>query len=120
MFRVEDATDLHRIAIGLNSNRGSLTEQLEVLGITPEDIETSGLVLEQTPGDTQCHHANSRHYDIIHDEAAIEQLVRILVESGREDHRFKKQMKRAAEAAQMIGCHATKSDDSACQCQVIP
>ncbi|MCC5786070.1 MAG: hypothetical protein JJU33_05155 [Phycisphaerales bacterium] len=118
VFKVENADDFYRVAIGLNSGRGSLKEQLEILGITPGDIEASGLALEQTPGDTDCLHANARHYDIIHDDAAIERLVRRLVDQGRLDHRYKKQMERAAQSALAIGCRATESTLPQCQCEI--
>lgn len=117
VFRVEDAIDLYRVAIGLNSGRGSLAEQLELLGITSSDLESAGVTVEQTPGDTSCLHANARHYDLIHDDAAIERLVRRLIEDGRQDHRYKKQMKLAAETALAIGCRATDSELPNCECQ---
>lgn len=117
VFRVENAVDLYRVAIGLNSGRGSLAEQLELLGITSKDLESAGLSVEQTPGDTACLHANARHYDLIHDEAAIERLVRQLIEDDRQDHRYKKQMKLAAEAALKIGCRAAESELTSCECE---
>lgn len=117
VFKVDNAEDFHRIAIGLNSGRGSLKEQLDILGITSADIEASGLRLEKTEGETACLHANERHYDLIYDEAAIEWLVRHLIEQGRLDHRYKKQMERAAHAALAIGCRATESTLPNCLCQ---
>lgn len=118
VFKVENADDLRRVAIGLNSGRSSLTEQLDILGITQEDITVSGLDLERTVGSTACLHANARHYDIIHNDAAIERLVRRLVEQDRHDIRYnKKQMARAAEAAATIGCQATNPRSHRCECQ---
>jgi len=117
VFRVENADDLHRVAIGLNSGRSSLTEQLDILGITPEDIEACDLAMERTPGDTKCLHANERHYDIMHDDDAIERLVRRLIDQDRRDHRYKKQMNGAAQAARDIGCRATETTQPRCQCQ---
>lgn len=118
VFRVENAIDLCRVVIGLNSGRGSLAEQLELLGITSSDLESAGVSVEQTPGDTACIHANAHHYDLIHDDAAIERLVRLLVENGRQDHRYKRhQMKLAAETALAIGCRATESELPSCECE---
>ncbi len=117
VFKVENADDFHRVAVGLNSGRSNLSEQLEILGITPEDIKASGLAIERTRGDTACLHANERHYDIIHEEHAIERLVRRLIGNGRLDQRYKRQMERAAQAALAIGCRATASTLPSCQCQ---
>jgi len=118
VFRVETVEDLQRVTIGLNSGRASLNEQLDLLGITPEDINACGLTMQQTPGDTACNHANGLHYDIDHDETGIKKLVRRLIDNERWDDRFTTtQMNRAVEAAREIGCHGTESTRQMCQCE---
>lgn len=118
VFRIEGAHDLHRVAIGMNSYRPSLRERLDLLCITPDEFAEVGLHLEQSPGETNCFHANGLHYDIIYDQKAIKLLVNNLRNRTRKCGRLTEgKMKIAAQSALKIGCRATDSDRSSCECE---
>lgn len=117
VFRVENEVDLRRVAIGLNSRRSSLHEELVLLPIRPDELKE--IPLRKTLGDTLCLHANNCHYDAVFgDEGAAVALVRALRARGRSVRKLKsKEMKSHSEEAERDGCRATSSVRPQCVCQ---
>src|SRR5436190_7582616 len=63
-YLVTSDDDLRRVAIGLNANRGSLTEVFDMLAFLPDEFQAAGLSLRVTPGTTLCKFANLRHHEL--------------------------------------------------------
>ena len=118
MFRVETCEDFFRVAIGLNSYRSSLTEELFLLCISNDELQNSGLDFHPAIGKTKCEHANQCHFNIVFHGDRFSHLIRMLVNSQRELLKLnKKMMGRAENQATLIGCRATNSCLNICECQ---
>lgn len=117
VFKVETADDLCRIAIGINSGRSRLHEELRLLCFKPEELNAARIRLEASLGDTSCYYANSCHYDIFHQDRAIRDLIGALFSADRELSKLKKKaMLCAEEYAESIGCRAANTDLAECLC----
>jgi hypothetical protein len=118
VYLAHNSTDLERIAIGLNSRRSSLTEEIRLLVFTQAEVEAAGLTLVVSNGDTRCAHVNTLHRGIAHQSESIQSLVDALMAARRDPIRLKKsQMLAAVAAASQIGCRAVVQLETTTSCQ---
>ena len=114
IYEVADLADLSRVAIGMNSRRGSLREKLFLLGF--EKVELEQLTVVETPGDTKCAHANDCHREVRPgDRDALEAVVATMMEHGRDVGKLTQGMMGDAVAvAEADGCAATGAAECVC------
>ena len=73
--------EFHRVAIGLNSNRSSLHEEIFFVAFTEDEVSEFGI--EETPGDTGCRCANRCHVDITLTDAELLALCGRVLDNNR-------------------------------------
>lgn len=120
LYQVATETDLRRVAIGMNSGRDSLTENVDLVAFLPEDLSACGItatnVIENA---TNCHHANRLHFNI---HATREQLTGLCMNamaSERLAGRLSKgTMKCVVNAAEVDGCLAIDPASTQCDCDL--
>lgn len=117
IYRVESSDDLRRVAVGLNSMRGALTEKLYLLAIREKDLES--LELRKVSGDTLCHHANILHRDVAVDDLGIlRTMVKNMMLEGRATKKLNARlMGIAVELARRDQCDAIQGTAKLCVCQ---
>jgi hypothetical protein len=117
VYLLEKDEDLHRVALGLNANRSSLTETLALVGFFKHELEFCGISLVLSLGDTRCSGANRRHFDF---SATAEQLTALChnaMQAGRNAGRLNKpHMRPIIEKAGQNGCRAVVADSERCVC----
>lgn len=118
LYRIENIQDLRRVAIGLNGNRRSLGENLDLISFTPGEWTSCGAVWAETAGETRCLSANRLHVDIEATKDQLTQLCQVAMESGRQPARLSKSiMREFAEELTVAGCYATTETPNRCQCE---
>jgi hypothetical protein len=118
LYLVESDTDLHRIAIGLNSNRDSLFENLDLVGFRPDELQACNIAWTATIGTTKCSAANNRHQDITAMSQQLEALCKAAMTAGRICGRLTKgKMKTIVESHQDFGCYAIDAKSTQCKCE---
>jgi len=120
VFEVRSGVDLRRVAVGLNATRDSLSEDIFLIAISPDELQ--GVRAEPIPGDTKCLWANRLHHNlVVEQQSAFTSVVESLIRAGRKPTKFsRKKMGRAAEEASREGCYATRdramsSDPCVCE-----
>ena len=109
VFLVDGDAALQRVTTAYNSRRGGLSYDLVWLPILESEVIAAGMNPVRSAGDTPCHFANGRHYDLPTDAVAIGRLCQTLIASEREALSLKgKQVKPWADQAVTDGCMATK------------
>jgi hypothetical protein len=117
VYLVERDVDLHRVAIGMNGNRDSLMERLDLVAFSRQEMDSCRIIATQSPGKTTCLHANRHHFDLTATESQLAELCRTAMESGRPVGRLKKRHLRAiVEQAEKEGCRAAVTDSEHCAC----
>jgi hypothetical protein len=105
LFRVETDDELHRVVIGLNDGRPSLTCDSDFIAILPTELESVGIDAWHSTGDTLCRFANALHYDISAEDDQLLTMCRWMIGQGREAIHLTKGMTRPmADKAQEDGC----------------
>ncbi len=87
-FKVCSTSDIFKAAIGFNSRRSRLNEQLDVIAFTQSEFDRAGVVTNATPGDTNCDCANANHVDVTASSEVLRQLCTAAMENRREAFRF--------------------------------
>jgi len=116
MYLVERDLDFYRIAMGLNGNRGSLTESLCLIGFSPQEVDDCSIKAINSAGTTKCSHANRCHFDLMATKGQLDELCRAAMTAGRPVGRLnKRHLQPMVEQAQEDGCRAVeKSEHCAC------
>jgi hypothetical protein len=121
VFLASSEADLDRIAMGLNSRRASLSEELRLLTFTKDEALQAGIEFGASTGDTLCRFTNQVHYGLRHDVVAMSLLTNRLFAESRQLVKFSKnKMKVAADAALRENCHAHPARLAAhrCRCEI--
>jgi hypothetical protein len=117
LWHVNDDDDLRRVTIALNEGRSSFNERLDLLWIKPDELVTAGVIAQQTPGHTDCHHARDCHYDAQIDAHLAQALCGILLKAGRGLAKCSKaDMKGACSVGLEEGCFPLDRDSRSCGC----
>lgn len=107
IYLVSSDEELRRVAVGMNANRGSLTEALAFAVLLPGELANHGIQPSQTLGDLKCEFANRLHFDAIATDQQLEDLCRALMVAGRTEGRCTGGMMKSAEQdARNEGCAA--------------
>lgn len=83
MYRVNTDDDLRRVVLGLNTARGSLTENVPLVGFAVAELNALHIEARLAPGNLPCPHANSLHYDLVAADEQLADLCRSAMEKGR-------------------------------------
>jgi hypothetical protein len=83
LFQVATDEELRRVTMGVNSGRDSLKEDVAYIPILAEELETAGIRVDQTAGDTRCVLANRLHRDIPAEDASLRNLCRMILQANR-------------------------------------
>ena len=119
-YVVNQDSDLHKIAIGLNSNRSSLREQLDLVAFTADELEACDLVPVSTPGQTACGCTNRLHVDIRVTTETISNLCRAAFSNSRQSGRLKKNpMQAIIDSLTTTNCDAIVGPDPTCAFQTV-
>jgi hypothetical protein len=117
VYVLEGDDDLHRVALGLNANRDSLTEALDLVGFSRQELAACGIKPVQSAGETKCSGANRRHFDVFASELQLAELCGSAMQAGRTVGRLKKSdMRPIVEKATQDGCRAAVADSEHCVC----
>lgn len=116
VYIVKTASDLARVAIGLNANRSRITEDLFLIAITRDEL--AQIDIQRSAGKTLCDWANHLHRDLlIANSSQTARLADTLLEAGRNLHKFTKTaMEEALAVATNDGCHAADANSARCAC----
>ena len=117
VFLVTTDEELHRVIIGMNGGRQSLSADSSFLMMHPDDLAAAGLEATHTPGEgmTACHHANLLHYDIEASDQEIKMLCKHLIQQQRKVHYFSRgRTKLLVSPAEAIKCRAAVKDSMGC------
>ena len=105
VFLVRSDEDLHRVVIGMNGGRASLTADSDYVALLPTDLDAIGLRVEPTPGITLCRLANDLHHDLAADDGQLLELsLRLLREDRAPIHLSKNRLKPLEARAREEGC----------------
>ncbi len=120
VFQVRSGVDLRRVAVGLNATRDSLSEDIFLIAILPDELQ--GVLAEPTPGDTKCLWANRLHHNLVVErQSGFTSVVESLIRAGRKPKKFtRSKMRRAVEEARREGCYATRdraTSSDPCVCE---
>ncbi len=117
VYVVNSATDLARVAIGLNANRLSTTQVIFLLAITADEL--ADITVQNTTGATLCKWANHLHRDLqITDATQTTRLAEAIMSAGRTCQKFTRSaMNEALHAATNDGCHAASENSAGCVCE---
>jgi hypothetical protein len=116
VYLIRSDQDLCRVAIGLNGNRDSLAEVLDVVAFRPSELQAVGITFQQTPGHTRCRFANLLHHDLTATETQLRHLCRTTMQQGRNAGRFSKgTMKEIVILAQKEQCVVALGVTPGCQ-----
>jgi hypothetical protein len=109
---------LYRIAVGLNGNRSSLTENLDLVAFARQEIEVCGIAVAQSLGETKCIGANRCHFDFVATEEQLTQLCENAMAGGRIAARLGRgEMGSIVERTRADGCRAVVEDSPHCVCE---
>lgn len=119
VYLVEEDEDLYRVAVALNGNRSSLSENLDLLAFARQEIEACGISVIQSPGETKCISANSGHFDFHATPEQLSQLCQNAMNTKREAARLggRREMRSIIERMTKDGCHAVVTDSPHCVCE---
>lgn len=120
IFRVESPDELARVAVAMNGNRISLTQEIYLVAFSEDDV--AGLRVERNAGATRCTWANSVHYDILlaGDDARRDVLIARALSANRRAKRFNKNaLKQAVDAASSDGCFAAVENSLRCSFPIV-
>lgn len=118
VYLVRSDEDLHRVIIGMNGGRQSLSSESYFIALQPGDLDAIGLHADHTPaeGATNCRYANSLHHDIVASESEIVALCLRLFRDGRRVRYISKGKTRLLiPAAEASGCYAAVKDSAGCR-----
>jgi hypothetical protein len=121
VYLIRSDEDLHRVIIGMNGGRQSLSSESYFIALQPEDLEAIGLRADHTPteGVTSCRYANSLHHDIQASEPQIAALCLRLFRDGRKVRYISKGKTRLLiPAAEAAGCYAAVKNSPGCRVDV--
>jgi hypothetical protein len=119
-YVVNQDSDLHKIAIGLNSNRSSLREQLDLVAFTADELAACDLVPVSTLGSTACGCTNRLHVDIRVTTETLSNLCRSVFSNSRKSGRLKKNpMQAIIDSLTASNCDAIVGPDPACAFQTV-
>ena len=114
-YRVETVTQLAQVAIGLNSKRGSLREQIDFVPFT--EAEISGLRLVQNKGETECDAANKLHVDVVAGIQELSAMCEMAMKNKRLAGRLSKNwIAGKLNEPQLSNCHAITKTKTSCIC----
>jgi hypothetical protein len=109
VYLVQSDEELHRVIIGMNGGRESLTAESHFVAIHGHELEASRIRVDHTPaaGMTSCRFANSLHHDLAAENAQLKALCLRLIAAGRKATTFTKGRTRVIlPGAEAIGCLA--------------
>ena len=116
VYLIRTDEDLRRVAIGLNGNRDSLTEVLDLVAFLPNELQAVGISFQATPGDTRCRFANLLHHDLKATEPQLLALCRTTMVRGRNAGRLSTgTMREVVTSAQGEQCLAALDLSPECQ-----
>ena len=106
LFRVSSPLDVMKAAVGFNSKRSKLTEQLDIIAFTQDEFDLAGITVKPTPGDTNCECANNYHVDATASEISLSTLCSIAMTRKRQAFRFRERLMGEI-VSQLTSCKAT-------------
>jgi hypothetical protein len=115
VYLVQSDEELHRVIIGMNGGRESLTAESHFVAIHAHELESSGIRIDHTPGEgvTSCRFANSLHHDLPAENDQLKALCLSLIAAGRKAATFTKGRTRViVPEAEAIGCLAVPESTS--------
>lgn len=116
-YRAESVLDLGRIAIGLNSTRVSLKEQIDFIAFLESELISGDLTISKVPGETKCRYANNLHVDVTASHEQIAHLCRIAMQTKRKASRLSERwIAKRINAAEFELCDAITSFPGRCNC----
>lgn len=114
-YRVETVTQLAQVAIGLNSNRDSLREQIDFVPFT--EAELNGLRVVENKGETACDAANKLHVDVIAQIQELSDMCEMAMINKRIARRLSKTwIDGKLNEPQLSNCHAITKAKNSCIC----
>ncbi len=117
VYNIESDEDFHRVAMGLNANRSSLTEKLVLVGFSLEELQASGILPEFSDGRTRCTGANRRHFEFSASGQQLQKLCKSVMLVGRDAGRLTaKLLGPIVEKARQDGCRAVVDESEYCKC----
>ena len=120
VYTAASVDDLRAIVVGLNSGRQSSSQQIDFLAFTADEIQTTGIRLVQTAGETDCHRANRLHLDAhFRDTIDLLRLCKFAMDSKRVSFRISRgDAKQIFDTANEDGCGAVVAPPH-CGCEPI-
>lgn len=109
VFLVQSDEDLHRVIVGMNGGRDSLTAESHFVAILEGELIGAGIRIDHTPhnGITNCRFANSLHHDLHASDEELRVLCLSLIDAGRKATTFTKgRTKIIVPDAEALGCLA--------------
>jgi len=117
VYRAESDIDLQRIAGGMNSRRGSLKENIDLVAFLPSELGTLAIHAECSLGETKCVAANKLHFDLLADRTALTKLCRNAMKAQRAATRVsKKDMATIIKTLESANCQVVSVGNEACSC----
>lgn len=118
LYRIETDADLGRVAIGLNGNRDSLRENIDLVAFLPNELDSCGIEYGQVAGETRCLHANRLHIDMTATRQQLADLCERAMTGGRKAVRLTKSIMRAVvDQASADSCYVVVPDGDGCACE---
>lgn len=116
-YSVSTVDELKRVAVGLNSGRSSLIEDIYGVFFLPSEVQSTGATIEISSGNTRCHGANKLHLDVI----ATKDQIRVLCETAMLAQRpsvklSKSRIKEYVAALERIHCSVFTERQADCVC----
>jgi len=118
VYLVANDEDLHRLIIGMNGGRPSLSIDSYFVALLPEDLQAVGLCADHTPdeGTTECRYVRLLHHDVVASEQKITELCLHLFRLGRTARYFSKgRIKLLIAEAETNGCFSAVKDSIGCR-----
>lgn len=118
VYLVGSDQDLHRVIIGMNGGRTSLTNESHFIAIRASELDAEGIGVDHTPeqGITNCRFANSLHHDLAAGDDQLRALCLRLIAVGRKAATFSKgRTKAIVPEAEAIGCLAAVPTSAGCR-----
>jgi len=114
-YRADSIIELAQMAIGLNSNRGSLKEQIDFVPFSEEEL--TGLELVQTLGETNCYAANKLHFDVVAKIQSLSDLCKVAMQNNRMAVRLSRNwLEKKLDEPRLSNCYAITKIADKCTC----
>lgn len=117
LWRVENHTDLRRVALAINESRTPPTQAAHLLPIFESEFDEVGIRRKKTPGKTECVWARKRHIDADIGNSEKLSICELLLKRHRNLIDCQKgKIKKALELSKKEGCCGVEHDSPHCSC----